>query len=62
MKLSDWIAGGALFIGGLVVYLTNYKRTDTSGRTRSQVGFGLMVAGALLSVGYWVFNLVVSGR
>jgi hypothetical protein len=62
MKLYDWITGGVLFVGGLVVYLKNYKRTDKAGRTRARVGFGLMLAGALMSVGYWMFNLVLSGH
>ncbi len=62
MRLSDWIAGGALFAGGVAVYLANYKRTDKQGRIRSRVGFGLMLGGALLSVGQWLFYLALSGR
>jgi hypothetical protein len=62
MKLSDWIAGVAIFVGGTILYLTNYKRSDPPGRVRSRVGMGLMVLGALLSVGQWVFHLVMSGH
>ena len=62
MKLGDWIVGGLMFLSGTVIYLSNYKRTDKVGKVRSRVGWGLMFAGALLSVGQWAFYLALSGH
>jgi hypothetical protein len=62
MKPSDWIAGAALFVGGAIVYLSNYKLSDKQGKMRARVGLGIMFGGALLSVGQWMFNLVLSGH
>jgi len=62
MKASDWIVGIAFFVSGTVIYLSNYKRSDKKSRIQARVGMGIMIVGALLSVGQWVFNLVISGR
>jgi len=62
MKTGDWIVGIAFFVSGTVIYLSNYKRSDKKGRSLARVGMGIMIGGALLSVGQWMFNLAISGR
>lgn len=62
MKPSDWIAGAALFVSGTVIYLTNHKDATPPGKTRARVGLGVMLGGALLSLGHWMINLIASGQ
>ena len=62
MRASDWICGIALFVGGATIYLSNYKCSDQKGRTWARVGLGIMVGGALMSVGHWAFNQALSGH
>lgn len=62
MKTSNLIVGAALFLGGTVLYLTNYRRNDKEGKIRSRVGLGILFVATMIAFGEWIFDLVLSGN
>ena len=60
MKLSDLIAGGALFIGGLTIYYSNPRNPAETKKLR-RIGLSLMFVGVMLAIGEWMVNLILQG-
>jgi len=51
-----------MMLSGMVVYLSNYKRSGKDGKMRARVGIGVLAAGTFIAFGQKIIDLVLSGN